>query len=198
MSRPASPARVTYVGCMLMALASPFVCLACLQVSTTGSDAGSASSATASDAGTTSASDGASGWTGTSCGPDPSTGVVLCLGTSECPNATIDTSAFPSCGFHQGASSAFDLECICDGYELCPVGAPNSCDDVAQLLTQYMTSLQVCEQVSTGGCLTLDAGAGSGSGSSSGGSGTTGLSAACQACISSCGTTPACYQSCGC
>jgi len=182
---------------MAMAVASPFLCLACLQVSTgTDSDAGSSTSATTSDGGTTSASDATTGgWTGTSCGPDPATGVVLCLGTSECPNATIDTSAFPSCGFHQGAPSPFDLECICDGYELCPVGAPNSCNDVATLLTQYMTSLQVCEQVSTGGCIGLDAGAGSGSSS---GSGTTGLSAACQACISSCGTTPACYQSCGC
>jgi hypothetical protein len=197
MSRPSSPASVlTHLACVVMALAAPIVCLACVQVQTgTGTDTSSSSSSGGtSDGGTTATGDSSTG-SGTSCGTDPATGVVLCLGTSACPNATIDTSAFPNCGFHQGSSSSYDLECLCNGDALCPVGAPNSCNDVAQLLTQYQSALQVCEQVSTGACLALEADGGGGS--SSGGS-TTGLSAACQACISSCGTTPACYQSCGC
>jgi len=178
-----------------MALAAPIVCLACLQISTgTGSDAGTSSSTTA-DGGTTSTSDASTTVaTGTNCGTDQATGVVLCLGTTACPSATIDTGAFPSCGFRQGSSSEFDLECLCNGDALCPIGAPNSCNDVAQLLTQFQSALQVCEQVSTGACLGLDAGAGSGSGSG----GTTGLSSACQTCVAGCGGTPSCYQACGC
>jgi hypothetical protein len=189
MSRPSSLAGlVTHLSCIVLALAAPVVCLACVQVGT-GTDTGTGTTA---DGGTASSSDGSTmGLTG--CGPDPATGVVLCLGTGACPNMTIDTTAFPSCGFHQGGASEFDLECICNGAELCPIGEPTTCAEVSQLLTQQQSALQVCQQVSTGGCLSLqDAGSGSGSG------GTTGLSSACQTCVSSCGSTPACYQSCGC
>jgi hypothetical protein len=183
---------LTEVTCAVMAVAAPVLCSACVQISTgTESDAGATAT---SDSGTTTTADSSVTSTGVSCGTDPATGVTLCLGTSACPNASIDTSAFPNCGFHPVGNSAFDLECLCDGNELCPIGVPNSCNDVATLLMQQQSALQVCEQVSTGGCLGLDAGGGSGSSSG----GTTTLSSACQTCISGCGGTPSCYQACGC
>jgi hypothetical protein len=183
--------RLSPVACVLLAFAAPVVVLGCLRVDT-GTDAGSSSGAT-SDGGTGSSDDSSTSSTGVNCGADPATGVTLCLGTTACANASIDTSAFPNCGFRPGTGSAFDLECICPGSELCPIGVPTSCDEVAQLLGQQQSALQVCQQVSTGGCLALDGGTGSGSGG-----GTTGLSAECQTCVSGCGATPACYQSCGC
>jgi hypothetical protein len=162
----------------------------CMQISTGGE--GDGGTAAASSDGGTAATDATSGSMGTNCGTDPQTGVVLCLGSSACPNLMVDTSAFPSCGFHQGGSSPLDLECLCNGTELCPIGVPTTCAEATQLLSQQQSALQVCQQVSNGGCLSLeDAGSGSGGG-------TTGLSAACQTCVSGCGSTPACYQSCGC
>lgn len=184
--------RFSPLTCALLACAS-LLGSACLQVST-GTDSSGTGGTSGSDAGTTSSGDSSTGSTGVNCGADPETGVTLCLGTSACPNMSIDTSAFPNCGFRPGGSG-FDVECICNGAELCPVGVPTSCDEVTQLLTQQQSALQVCQQVATGGCLGIDAG--SGAGSSSGGS-TTGLSTECQTCVSGCGGTPACYQSCGC
>jgi hypothetical protein len=169
-----------------------FPMLGCLALSTSQPDAGAAA-ATGSDAAVT-GDGGTSG--GTGCGTDPQTGVTLCLGTSACPGATIDSSAFPGCGFRQGVSE-FDLECVCPGPALCPIGVPTTCDAVAQLLMQQGSALQVCQQVSTGSCQALG-GSGSSSGSSSSSSGGSTLSGACQACLASCGTTPACYQTCGC
>lgn len=174
-----------------LALLSALSLVACVNMDTgTGSDAGSTSS---------SADGGVTQGTGTNCGTDPTTGVTLCDGLSSCPGLSVSQSAFPECGFRMGGASAFDLECLCPGNYLCPVGAPTSCSDAQQLLSQEMSSVQVCAQMGTGGCLPVGASGGSGSGSgSSSGSSTTGLSAACQACVSSCGGTPACYQSCGC
>jgi hypothetical protein len=181
---------LTHVTCIVLALAAPLVCLACVQVGT-GTDTGSTGTGTTSDGGTASSSDATSGAGLTGCGADPQTGVVLCLGSNACPNLTLSASSFPSCGFHQGGSSDLDLECICNGSELCPIGVPTTCAEAEQLLAQQQSALQVCEQVSTGGCLSLqDAGSSSG--------GTTTLSSACQTCVAGCGSTPACYQSCGC
>jgi hypothetical protein len=171
---------------------STLACLslfACLQVSTGNGTTGSASG-TSADGGA--AEEGGSGLS--ECGTDPATGVTLCLQSSACPGMTIDNGAFPECGFHQGGASLLDIECLCNGNELCPVGVPTSCGAVQQLLTQEQSALQVCQQVSqqgAGGCISLqDAGGGS--------STTGGLSSECQACISGCGGTPACFQSCGC
>jgi hypothetical protein len=174
----------------LGALASA-LCASCLAISTGTPDAGTA---TAPDDSGTAVVEAGSSTGGTGCGADPTTGVTLCLGTNACPNLTVDTSAFPSCGFRPGAGSAFDLECLCNGTELCPIGAPSSCDSATQLLAQQQSALQVCQQVSTGTCLSLEVDAGSGSG----GGGTSSLSSACQACVATCGSTPACFQSCGC
>lgn len=160
---------------------------ACLQVSTGTGTGTTGSAASAGDGGAVE-----EGGTGLSeCGTDPATGVTLCLQSSQCPGLTIDNSAFPSCGFRQGGASLLDLECLCNGSELCPIGAPSNCATVQQLLTQEQSALQVCEAVSTGGCVSVQGDAG-------GGSSTSGLSSECQICVSGCGGTPACYQSCGC
>lgn len=131
---------------------------------------------------------------GTGCGTDPSTGITLCTGINACPGLTVDQGAYGGCGFRQGGASPYDLECLCAGGELCPIGAPTSCEIAQQLLQQEQSALVVCQQASMGGCLSPAASSsGGGSGSSSGG-----LSAACQTCVDNCGGTPACYMSCGC
>jgi hypothetical protein len=194
---------VVACDCLLAMRALLAVCLmpmlGCLALSTSQPDAGAASSAD----GGTGGEGGGSG--GTGCGTDPATGLMLCLGTNACPGLSVDQGSFPGCGFRQGGTSELDLECACAGGQLCPIGVPTSCDAAAQLLMQQQSSLQVCQQASTGGCLSFqDAGgssSGSTTGSSTGSSSSSGgptLSAACQACVSSCGGTPACFQSCGC
>jgi hypothetical protein len=170
--------------------------LGCLALSTSQPDAGAAATTTGDGGVAVEGGDGSAGG-GTGCGTDPQTGVTLCLGTSACPGATIDSSAFPGCGFRQGGTSLLDLECVCSGGQLCPIGVPTTCDAVAQLLTQQQSALQVCQQVSTGSCQALG-GSGSSSGSGSGSSSGSTLSGACQACLSSCGMTPACFSTCGC
>ncbi len=131
---------------------------------------------------------------GTGCGTDQTTGITLCTGLNACPGLTVDQGAYAGCGFRQGGASPYDLECLCAGGELCPIGAPTSCQTAVQLLQQEQSALVVCQQASTGGCLSPAASSsGGGSGSSSGG-----LSAACQTCVDNCGGTPACYMSCGC
>jgi hypothetical protein len=180
-------------------LASPF--LACVQV---GTSTGSGTDSTGgTSSGTTASSSGDASTAATGCATDPQTGLTLCLAIAACPNISIDQGAFPTCGFRQGGVSEFDVECLCNGTELCPLGAPASCSDVTTLLAQEMSALVVCEQVSSGTCiLQSDAGAsssgssGGGSGSGSGGSST--QSSACQTCTANCGGTPACYQACGC
>lgn len=172
----------------------------CVQIGTgTGDDGGTTSTST--DGGDGSAvvvqEAGVNGG-GTGCGTDPTTGITLCTGLNACPGLTVDPGAYGGCGFRQGGASPYDLECLCAGTELCPIGAATSCATAQQLLTQEQSALVVCEQVSTGACLSLS---GSSSGGSSGGisgSSSGGLSQACQTCISGCGGTPACYQSCGC
>jgi hypothetical protein len=117
--------------------------------------------------------------------------VTLCTGITACPGLTVDQGAYGGCGFRLGGASAYDLECLCAGGQLCPIGAATSCTTAQQLLEQEQSALVVCQQVSGGGCLS-PSGSG-GSGSSSGG-----LSAACQTCVDNCGGSPACYMSCGC
>lgn len=161
----------------------------CLQIGTGAGDGGTASSGT--DAGAVISQEAGADAGGTGCGTDQTTGITLCTGTNACPGLAVDQGAYGSCGFRPGGSSPYDLECLCAGGALCPIGAPTSCATAQQLLQQEQSALVVCQQVSTGGCLS-PSGSG-GSGSSSGG-----LSAACQTCVDNCGGTPACYMSCGC
>jgi|SRR6185503_1119805 len=109
-----------------------------------GTDASTQSSPEGGDATTT-------GVTGVSCGADPDTGVVLCLGISSCPNVTIDTDLYPGCGFriHDG-SGVIDLECACYG-EICPIGVASTCDQATALM-QDQSQYTVCMQVDEGRC----------------------------------------------
>ncbi len=163
----------------------------CLQISTGAGDGGVTSTAT--DAGAVMFQEAGVDAGGTGCGRDPASGITLCIGLNACPGLTVDQGVFGGCGFRMGGSSPYDLECLCAGGVLCPIGAPTSCTTAAQLLDQEQSALVVCQQASMGGCLSPAASSGGGSGSSSGG-----LSAACQTCVDNCGGTPACYMSCGC
>ncbi len=133
------------------------------------------------------------GTSGTGCGTDTQTGITLCVQIDACPGVSVDQGTFPECGFRPGGS--LDLECLCPGGVLCPIGVPTSCTEATQLLSQQGSSVQVCQQVSTGTCLPASSGASSGSGS---GSSSGGPSPACQSCVQACGGTPSCYEACGC
>jgi hypothetical protein len=144
--------------------------------STTGDDASAAASAT-----------------GVNCGEDPTTGITLCSGISECPSIAVDPSALAGCGFRVHANSAIlDLECVCSTY-LCPIGVPDTCAQATTLLGTA-TSLVVCEQVNTGTCVQEEAAE---AGTSP--TGTTGTTSTCNnQCLVSCGAEPDCQVLCGC
>jgi hypothetical protein len=168
---------------------------ACLQIDTGAGDGGTPSGATdGGDAGLVTYAEAGVDAGGTGCGRDPTTGITLCTGLNACPGLTVDQGAYGGCGFRQGGASPYDLECLCPNGALCPIGAATSCETAQQLLQQEQSALVVCQQVSTGGCLS-PAASSSGGGS---GSGSGGLSEACQTCVAGCGGTPACYMSCGC
>jgi hypothetical protein len=113
------------------------------------SSGGGATDATtdASDGGT----EGGPGVTGVDCGPDPDTGVVLCLGISACPNLLVDPDLYPGCGFrvHDG-SGVLDLECACYG-QICPIGIATTCDQAVALM-QDQSQYTVCMQIDEGRC----------------------------------------------
>jgi hypothetical protein len=166
----------------------------CLQIGTGAGDGGASSAATDGGDGAVVFQEAGVDAGGTGCGTDQTTGITLCTGLNACPGLTVDQGAYGGCGFRQGGASPFDLECLCAGGALCPIGAATSCDTARQLLAQEQSALVVCQQVASGGCLSpAPNSSGGGSGSSSGG-----LSAACQTCVDNCGGTPACYMSCGC
>ena len=162
---------------------------ACLQVST-GTDTGPGSTSSGSGSTTASAaspSDPSAG--GTGCSTDPQTGVTLCTGINACPGVTVDSDAFPGCGFVLHGAGTLDLECICSD-SLCPIGVPQSCAQATQLLSTQ-TLLLVCQQAPDGRCVQLtaqDAGSGAASGSST----------CLQQCRSDCAGVPDCMQLCGC
>jgi hypothetical protein len=130
--------------------------------------------------------------TGVNCGTDPESGVKLCLGTSECPDVKLDADAFPSCGFHS-TTKRYDIECVCNGTELCPVGVASSCDDIAGLFV-HKSVADVCNQISDGACTPVARSAGSASPSAPGGT-----SSSCdRGCVADCEGSPPCVQACGC
>ncbi|HTQ47046.1 MAG TPA: hypothetical protein VMI75_30030 [Polyangiaceae bacterium] len=178
------------IGAFLVLASVPLA--ACMQIGTGAGDGGTTSAE--ADAAPVTSSEAGVDAGGTGCGTDPTSGITLCTGLNACPGLTVDQGAYGGCGFRQGGASAYDLECLCSGGQLCPIGAATSCQTALQLLEQEQSALVVCQQVATGGCLSPAASSsGGGSGSSSGG-----LSEECQTCVSGCGGTPACYMSCGC
>ncbi len=130
-----------------------------------------------------------SGATGIACVTDPATQITLCNATSLCPTLSVNTQQFPNCGFRT-LQPSFDLECICFGNYLCPVGSPvSSCQDVSNLFAGK-TLNDICNQVSLGYC-TQNTGIPN--------NGTGGSASSCdQSCYSSCVGAPACIVACGC
>jgi len=166
--------------------AVPLAVAGCIQV---GTDVADTSDAESSDDAST-----ASGASGTGCTQDPTTGITLCTGLSECSSIAIDQSALAGCGFRVHAGSALiDLECLC-GTDLCPIGVPDTCAQASTLLSG-LTSLVVCEQDSEGKCVQEEAA----EAGTSTGSGTTSTTSTCNnQCLVSCGAAPDCQQLCGC
>jgi hypothetical protein len=163
----------------------------CLSLMTTDPDGGTASSSSSSSGGTTSSgsSSGGTGATsGTNCTTDPQSGITLCEQIANCPGVDVDQGAFPGCGFRLDASSAYDLECGC-GDALCPIGTPVNCATALQLLNQEGSSLNVCQQLNEGSCISLIG---------DGGASSTTSSSCDKACEAQCGGNPDCIQLCGC
>lgn len=85
---------------------------------------------------------------GVACGGDVQTGVVLCAGVSTCPNVLVDPDEHPGCGFLPGS---LELECLCPGETVCPMGKPKTCD-AARTTIASSNVVYVCSQVSDGNC----------------------------------------------
>jgi hypothetical protein len=124
---------------------------------------------------------------GADCGKDPTSGVTLCSGTSACPDVVVDGKELPGCGFRT-VSPSFDLECVCNGTDLCPIGVAATCAEAADALAGRSLN-DICNQVGSGTCRSLvDAPA----------KGKPGSSACDRACAIDCAGSPTCLKSCGC
>jgi hypothetical protein len=124
--------------------------------------------------------------TGTNCGTEVTTGVVLCTGVTTCADITVDQTALNGCGFRINGGDSYDLECGCNGY-LCPLGAPTTCAEATQLLSNQTVAL-VCEEVSEGHCT-----------QPGGTTTTTTTTSTCdQNCAAMCVGAAPCLQMCGC
>jgi hypothetical protein len=178
-------------------LAASILSLSGLVTSTVSSLSGCVMPSASSDAGTVSTGDGGalgSDTSGTGCGTDPTTGVTLCVGASECPSISVDQSVFPECGFYFTDGSVY-LACLCSNF-LCPIGQPATCDQAASLL-QSTNEGTVCGETASNGCTEVSSGAAS----TSAGMGTTtpdGGSGCDMTCESDCAGEPDCIQLCGC
>jgi hypothetical protein len=133
---------------------------------------------------------------GVDCGTDTTSGVTLCVGSSVCPNDEINPNDFPNCGFRT-TSPSFDLECLCDGNQLCPIGIASTCADVATLVTNR-TVADICNQIGAGTCIEVGGGTPTTT-TTTGTGGQTGASATCDtSCASDCANVPTCLIACGC
>jgi hypothetical protein len=178
-----------------MALAAlPLV--ACLQQLGTGDGT---TDPTTSGGSTTSSSAGTTTPTGAGCSTDPQTEITLCQQTSLCPGVSVDQGMLSGCGFRIHPGSVIDLECLCNGEDLCPIGVPDTCAEATQLLSSQ-TSFVVCEEASEGRCVQVGSEAGTSSASAS--PSTSAASASPSTCDKQCETQcagePDCIQLCGC
>ncbi len=164
-----------YLSLCLCALA-----VACGVVKPLGGDSQAQGSGASSSSGSGSSKD-----TGVGCGTDPESGVKLCLGTTECPDVSLDTDAFPDCGFRT-TSGSYDLECVCNGNTLCPVGVASSCAEIGDLFA-HKSLADFCNQ---SGCKEV---------APSGTSKPATRSPSCDAsCAADCAGNAPCVQACGC
>jgi hypothetical protein len=163
--------------------------LACLQQVSTGT--GTTDPAASGGTATPSSSNATATPAGSGCGTDMQSQITLCEQTSLCPGVTVDPGALPGCGFRIHPGSVIDLECLCGGDELCPIGIPDTCDQATQLLSSQ-TAVVVCQQVSDGRCVQVASDAG---GAMSNPSATSTCDKQCE---SECAGEPNCIQLCGC
>ncbi len=164
--------------------------LACLQQVSTGT--GTTDPTASGGTSTPSSSNDTATPAGAGCGTDSQTQITLCEQTSLCPGVVVDPGALPSCGFRIHPGTVIDLECLCDGDQLCPIGIPDTCDQATQLLSSQ-TAVVVCEQVSEGRCVQVGA---SDAGSTP--SPSAAASTCDKQCESECAGEPDCIQLCGC
>lgn len=135
---------------------------------------------------TSNSSDAGAAATGVNCGTDPTSGVTLCLGTTQCPGGDIPQDTLEGCGY-QTVVPSFDLECLCNGTSLCPIGVAATCADVSTLIGKR-TLADICNQISDGTCKPVAASAPSGTGGSS--------STCAPTCTQDCAGSPICLTSC--
>ncbi len=138
---------------------------------------------------TAAAAGGSTPVAGSDCGQDPDTSAVLCLGNNVCPSVTIDTNAYPGCGFRVSGYTV-DIECSCSGW-LCPLGATTCTDAQTKLSAENLGT--VCGQMGTGVCVQGTPVTSSSSSSSTSAGGTCD-----QSCLAGCDGEPICIQTCGC
>lgn len=151
-----------------------------------GQGGGEGAGGSAADGG---AGEGAAAVVGGGCGVEQSTGLELCVATTQCPNVVVDTQAMPSCGFRI-RGSVVDLVCACSG-AICPVGIFSTCAEAAELLANQ-TEQGVCVQVAEGRCAEIS-GPPATTSSSSGGN------PACdRQCVKDCCGGEACAAVCNC
>lgn len=112
----------------------------CLDITQGGQDAGAATSPTSPTAD--------AGIVGTACATVGNS--QLCRLTSYCPTLAINETVYPNCAFRI-RGSIIDIQCVCNGEMLCPLGTPTTCTEAAKMLAQSSEVL-VCTQVSEGRC----------------------------------------------
>jgi len=135
----------------------------------------------------------ASADTGVSCGTDPQSGVNLCLGTTECPDTKLNLDDFPDCGFRTTKGS-YDLECVCNGNALCPVGVASSCDELPGLFAKKSLA-DICNQAADGMCTDVEKAQPAAGAAPA----TPTRSPTCDdGCAMDCAGSPPCLQACGC
>jgi hypothetical protein len=134
--------------------------------------------------------------TGTGCGTDPTTGVTLCTGTSDCPSLVVDQTVFPECGFYFTGGSIF-LACLCSN-DLCPIGLAATCDQAASVLNSSNEGT-VCGEASDNACTVITTAGANTSTSTGTTTSEAGSASGCDPdCESSCAGEPDCIQLCGC
>jgi hypothetical protein len=129
--------------------------------------------------------------TGTGCGADPTTGVILCLGTTQCPDVSVNQDVYPECGFYIRGSVTY-LACLCSN-SLCPIGEPMTCAQAASMLASSNEGT-VCGELSDGQCTALATSAADASPEPGSDTGST----CTPSCESMCAGEPDCLQLCGC
>jgi hypothetical protein len=127
--------------------------------------------------------------TGLNCTTDPTSQLTLCAATTLCPAFRLDVVSFPGCGFLE-SQLGIDLECVCNGTLLCPIGVQTSCTTIRSLVAQR-TVTDICNQVVNGTCRDLGGVPAAGQG---------GASSTCDRnCAATCPpNSPSCITSCGC